>query len=309
MKYSLNLGYWSSIFAVPTILVEKYINSANLTQIKVLLWILSNKEIDSQKAITDLNLTFKEFDESFTYWKNLGFFSIQKENLLKSVGNKAVINNTQFKPQRPSTSYIISRIKESNEINLLMKEVQIILKRPLSNSDTATLLMLHDDEGLPADVILMLVRHCIESGKGSMRYIYATGVNWANLGIDSIEKAEKKIEYLNRSNALWKKFQSLVGIEYRLPTSTEESIVMRWYQDWNFKDDLIKYAYELCVDTKGKYIIKYIDSILRRWYNQGIFTVDQAKENRKIFKSQSKYEEFKTYDLEAYEKYDIFGDD
>ena len=308
MKYSLDLGFWDSVFVVPQVLVKKYINFADLKQIKALLWILSNKEIDAEKASVALNLTSKEFEESFNYWQNLGFFSINKESILKTPEKKPIPGIVEFNPQRPDTSYVVSRIKESDELSSVMKEAQIAFRRPLSRGDVSTLLMLHDNEGLPMDVILMLIRHCVDVGKGNMRYIYKVGISWAESGIDSIEKAERKIEHLNKSNALWKRFQNLLGLEYRLPTPTEESIVVRWYQDWHFKDELIKYSYEICIDAKGKYIIKYMDSILRKWYNQGIFNLDDAKECRNNFKSKNSKTQNISYSIEEYEKYDVLYD-
>lgn len=309
MKYNLNLGNWNTVFAVPRILVEKYINTASFVQIKVLLWILSNKEIDSVEACEDLNISLKEFKESFDYWDKNGFFSIHKEDLFKRTENNQTSSTLQHKFQRPDYSYIVSRVKESDEISMMVKEVQNILRRPLSTSDISIFLMLHDNEGLPVDVILMLVRHCFDNGKSNMRYIYKVGTDWGQSGVDSIEKAEHKIEYSNRTDALWKRFQSIIGIEYRLPTPTEETIVRRWYQDWKFKDELIKYAYEICVDSKGKYIIKYMDSILRKWYNQGIFTIEDAMESRRHFKTKYNNDsKYTSYNIEEYENYSIFDD-
>ena len=59
MSYTVNLGCWGSIFAVPSDVVDKYLKIAGSAQLKVLLWILrhsgENFEVDT---IADWNKTF-----------------------------------------------------------------------------------------------------------------------------------------------------------------------------------------------------------------------------------------------------------
>ena len=142
-----------------------------------------------------------------------------------------------------------------------------------------------------------------------MRYIEKMGASWAEQGIDNLEKAEKKIAQLNKISLNWKKFESIIGIDHRAPTAREEEAVMRWISDWNYSSELIKEAYDRCVNANGKYILKYMDSIIKRWHTQGVFTIEQAlmENNRRKFKnSASKSENMPSYSIEDYESYSIF---
>lgn len=312
MKYKLDLGQWEFIFAVPCSIVDKYINDANEIQIKVLLWILKNREIDFNKISVDLKLDILAVQEAFEFWKKLGIFSIKDEfNSYKSENSNEEIQTKKFpntRYKRPNFSYIVSRIKESNEIGLLMREAQIIFSRPISSAEETVLIMLHDNEGLPVDVILMLIQYAVSVGKGNIRYIEKMGMNWSNSGIDSIEKAENKINSLNLKSIIWKKYENLIGIEKRTPTQTEEELVIKWYKQWKLNDDLIKYAYDICIDTKGKYNIKYIDGILKRWQAKGILTKNQAKENKNTYKSE-KNRVSRSYDIDEIKRFSIFDDE
>ena len=40
MSFSINLGAWNSVFAVPCSLVDQHIKLAGALQLKVLLWVL-----------------------------------------------------------------------------------------------------------------------------------------------------------------------------------------------------------------------------------------------------------------------------
>jgi len=323
LEYKLKLGDWSCIFAVPCSVVDKYISTADINQLRILLWVLRNsgREIDAQKACTDLKLTLKDFNKNFLYWYKKGVFSTEAsqdleesevkldppeaENVISAEFSKR--NSTKY--HRPDNLHVSSRIKESKEISLLMREAETVLGRPISSVDSAILIMLHDNEGLPVDVILMLIQYSTSIGKFNLRYIEQVGMSWAAAGIDSISKAETKIKSLNHTSSLWKRFQALVGLEIRACTSYEEKIITKWYDDWKLDDELIKYAYEICVDSKGKYAIRYIDGILKKWYAQKINTVHQAKSFQETYKCQKS--DFKamevSYNIEEYEKYSIFS--
>lgn len=311
LNYKLNLGKWDFIFAVPCSLVDKYINKADLSQIKVLLWLLRNKEIDSSKASKDLKISEVEFEKAIKFWEEAGFFSGESldpsaEKNIESSRNVRKTSSDRYK--KPTRAEVAMRIKESPEMSHLIKEAEVILGRLITVTDQAVLIMLHDNEGLPIDVILMLLQYAVSVGKSNTKYIENMGINWAASGIDSLEKAENKISSLNRNNLLWKRFENLIGIAHRAASSSEDEIVLKWYDEWNLSDELIKLAYEKCIDKIGKYSIKYMDGILKRWYAKGIFTISQVKEERysyKARKSQKTPESFSVEDL----KYNIFGDE
>ena len=56
--------------------------------------------------------------------------------------------------------------------------------------------MLHDTDGLPVGVIIMLMQYAVSVGKGNIKYIEKMAISWANEEIDTVEKAENKIRTL-----------------------------------------------------------------------------------------------------------------
>ncbi len=323
MNYNLDLGEWGGVFAVPNSVVDKQISKLSFDQLKVLLWVLRNSsgKIEVEKACNELEITREKFDEVFIYWKDRGVFSNknsgiefnEKDNIdtppVSPVSKKPLeMNLKKVYFRNPDSSYVASRIGQSTEISFLMNEAQNMLGRPISSSDCSVLLMLHDSEGLPVNVILMLIQYAVSIGKAGLRYIQATGINWAKSGIDSVEKAESKIQSLNHVNILWNQFQNLIGLEKRLPTSYEEEILIKWYDNWKLPNDLIKYAYEICVDSKGKYAIRYMDGILKKWYAQNVCTMEQAKKVQSVHRTKRAQIKETSYDMEWYENYDIFSE-
>ncbi len=322
MDYELNMGIWNSVFAVPSEIVDKYIDKSNECEIKVLLYLLrtGNKKSNICELSKILNFSEEKVQKALEAWAVRGIIkSFDKAHICEFQkggtahdGGKVSLQadkKSYTRYQRPDRLYIANRMKSSEDINSLMQEAQVILGRPLSSGDLGSLLVLHDNEGLPVDVILMLLQYAVSVGKTGIRYIEKMGINWAEQGIDNLEKAEKKIINLNQVNSNWKKFESIIGIDHRAPTAREEEAVMRWISDWNYSDELIKEAYDRCVNANGKYILKYMDSIIKRWHSQGVFTIEQAlmENNKRRFKSGNLKKEIKpSYNIEDYENYSIF---
>lgn len=344
MSYCINLGDWGSVFAVPSAIVDKHIKLVGSSQLKVLMWILRNSGKDfSEKDLSEkLSIHIEDVKDAIGYWVESGIIKfvenelvpaqdfkqdskekaielsdISKESVIEANNNKAKksIPASPLRPLRPDISYVNKRIKGSEEIKTLMHEAELILSRPLSPGDCAVLIMLHDNEGLPVDVILMLIQYAVSVDKSGMRYIEAVGSSWAKEGVDTIEKAEIKIKCLNEAGRAWNNFERVAGLEYRSPTSKEEEAVNRWYNIWNYSPDVIKEAYEICVNANGKYVLRYIDSIITRWHNSGISTLNQIHEERKGSSKANKFSKQKKEKFEPsqdtidYEKnYNIFDE-
>lgn len=334
MSFSLNLGAWNSVFAVPTDIVDKHIKLAGAAQLKVLLWILrhSGENFNLSDVAKSLSMHPADVNDSMQYWIESGII-INENSVLSPYPN----NNTMLKelkrskqlssekidiktsksikfsrplsrPQKPDSISLAKRIDESSEIAFLMQESQLILGKTLSIGDSATLLMLHDTDGLPVDVIIMLLQYAVTIGKTHMRYIEKLAISWSDEGIDSLEKAEKKIRFLTDSSNAYRTVERITGIEHHSPTASESKFCNTWINDWKFNDELIREAYERCVDNTGKFSFKYTNKILETWFKAGINSIEQALNDKKQNKQKTANQQNTTYDIDAYENSSIFND-
>lgn len=346
MNFSINLGNWNSIFAVPTTVVDKHIKLAGCTQLKVLLWILrhAGENFSVNDIASALSMHSADVKDAMQYWIETELIGINnniispaqiaESKVLPDEYNKidetselpsqkdkqSSIKSTQnqprllSRPQKPDSLYVSQRINDSSEISSLMQEAQIILGRPISSPDAATLVMLHDNDGLPVDVIIMLMQYAVSIGKNSMKYIEKTAISWANEEIDSLEKAEKKIRLLSQRKDCWNIVKRAIGIDNRSPSAKEEEASERWISQWGFDEQMIREAYNRCIDSKGKYILSYMDSIIKRWYSAGIKNIEQANQERltnkinssSYSKTDNKDTRSPSYNIEEYEKFSIF---
>lgn len=343
MGYSINLGNWNCVFAVPSCVVDKHIKLAGSAQLKVLLWTLrhAGEPFEIEALSKALAMHPADAKDAMQYWIESGLLKsdgesyvpsnaedLQKTSVSAEKDTVSSKKNTQeppeeapkkavpvrprplSRPQKPDPQFVAKRISDQPELSFLMQEAQIILGRPISNGDCATLLMLHDNDGLPVDVIIMILQYAVSAGKSNMKYIEKVAVSWAAEEIDTIEKAENKIRALDEHKRAWKRVVTILGLESRSPTSKEDECSNRWINEWKFSDEMIREAYERCVDAKGKYISKYIDSILLRWHNSNICTIEQALEEKRTSRSKKLESQAHSpsYDIDEYENASIFDD-
>lgn len=320
MSFSVNLGKWNNIFAVPCTLVDDHIKLAGAAQIKVLLFLLrhAGQDISAEQIAKNLSMSTIDVKDAMQYWIETNLIDnisntisfVKNDSAVDEKSNKIENLRPLNKRQRPDSNFVAQRITDSSDIKFLMQEAQIILSRPISNADSAALLMFHDNDGLPIDVILMLLQYAVSIGKAHMSYIDKIARSWGEEEINTVEKAENKIRLLESKRQAWNIVEKTFGIERRSPTARESEAADKWINSWKISTDLLKEAYDRCIDNKGKYILNYINSIIKSWHDGGIKTLQQANdEKRKInFKNAAKTNFSPSYNInEYYDSMDIFA--
>lgn len=337
MSFSINLGAWNSVFAVPCAVVDDHLKMAGSVQLKVLLWILrhAGEPFEAQNIADALGIDRADVSDAMVYWQETGLVSsdagaivpagtkvpaqkdaapFQPEKQPQSEKQPEKTRHVLSRPQKPDSEFVAKRMAESEEITCLIQSAEEILGRLISGGDSATLLMMHDDYGLPSDVIIMLMQYAVSIGKGNMRYIEKVAVNWADEGIDTHEKAEERLRLLTEDQKAWHTVEAAIGIANRTPSKREENFAPVWVNEWKFSPEMIREAYDRTIDGAGKYQSGYMNSILERWYKAGISTPKQAADDRIARTSAkrpgkasgSKSSGSPTFDIDEYERTSIY---
>lgn len=328
MAVKINLGDWNGIFAVPDSVVDKHIKIAGGAQLKVLLFLLrhSSRDLSVDEISDATNVSKEDVKDCIGFWVACGLLKNYDNTLVPNDANgvqqvftpSSENDDDKQKPrpitrvQRPDPVFVANRIAEDPEIAFLMQEAEIILGRPLSSGDSGTLIMLHDSDGLPSSVILMIMQYASTLGKG-MKYVEALGASWAAEGISTLEQAENKLKMLDESKQAWKLIQSTFGLDAHSPTEKEKLNATRWVNEMGFSKDVLRMAYEICIDAKGKYLPNYVNRVLESWHLKGIKTPEQVKadiENDKKNKASGTkgMGGQPSYDLSEFENTSMFDD-
>ena len=336
MSYTINLGQWNSVFAVPSSVVDKYIKLATEAQLKVLLYILrhSGEEIGEDELSSDLRIDKQEVVNAIAFWTEQGLLAQMDNAVLKpaepAASTLAAASKPEEKPgkprttvsraQRPEPAFVAKLLKEDTNLAGLLEEAQTVLNKPLSPGDTATLVMLYNSFGLPCDVLAMMINYLASTGRADMRSIERTGLQWSDDGIKTAKEAELVIERAESSRSAWKSVSKLLGIRnIGNPTKSQLEHADRWVNIWGFSDEMITEAYERCVNSKGEYNIRYINAILQKWYDKRMFSLDTLREQEASVKRKPKTGGSKknssvfsaddaSFDITKYENTSLFDD-
>lgn len=322
----IDLGSWNGVFAVPNAVVDEHIKLAGAAQLKVLLYILrhSGESINTQQLGEKLNMHPADVSDSINFWISCGLLKSGDSGVSPSPAQAAsepekIIEDDKQQPKlpkrpstrppRPSGPYISQRILQDKEFAFLAEEAQSIIGKPLSTGDLGILLNLHDMDGLPVDVITMLLQFCVSREKFGMKYIESVGISWAQQGIDSVTKAEEKIREFAEQRDAWERVSSIFGIKsVGSPTKTQLEFANRWLNEWGYKNDAIRLAYETCVDKKGEYNLRYIDGIIKKWHKLGVHTLKEIElvNSRRSERSEKAANRKTSYDIEEIDSIDEF---
>lgn len=205
---------------------------------------------------------------------------------------------------KPTREDVTKRGLESPEIAFLLQEAQMKFGRGLRPNEASTLVWLHDDEGMGVALILMLIEFALSEGKLSIGYIERTALNWIGDGVSTIEQAEARIRQIQGQRTAWRRVETAMGMEHRSPSAKELQNAYKWVEEWGFSKEMLRAAYEECVDNTSKFSMAYVGRVLENWHKQGFTTPEQtaAAEKKKPPKTGKEKESYAGYDWELVQK-------
>jgi len=161
----------------------------------------------------------------------------------------------------------------------VVTEAEKALGRVLSDNDLRILFGIYDHLALPADVIMMLLNHCIEeyqlrSGAGrkpSMRFVEKEAWFWAGQEIYTIDAADEHLRRWNERRQAAEQVKEVLDIRGRALTESERKYVDGWLE-MGFGPETLAIAYDRTVLRTGALKWNYMDKILKSWNDKGLFT-------------------------------------
>lgn len=296
MNYTLNTSVFGNTFAVPSVVADKYLKTATHTQLKVLLYFMRNISdgIAPSKIANALSLPVNEIDDALAFWQQCDVLIGETPKVEEP--KRVVINSTL-----PSRADVIKRGLEDEQLMFLLREAQLKFGRNLKQNESQLIVSLYDDYGIEPSVILLLLGYAAHEGKCNISFIKKTATHWIESGVESVLDAEALIAEKAKQNLAWQIVQKTFGIERRNPSTKELELSNLWINDWNISADLLKSAYDTCIDAKTKLSMPYIAKIIENWHKQGVTAPEQITTKNKKTQTQTK-NDYAGYDLDLFEK-------
>ena len=169
---------------------------------------------------------------------------------------------------------------------MLVPQTEEKLGKRLKTADLQILAGLYDDLGLPADVIYLLVCHCVTRseeryGPGrrpTLRQIEKEGYHWAQRGLFDQESASQYLRDWNVRRSAMSRYMQVLGLGDRRPVESEERYITDW-MDKGFPPETVALAYDKTVFYKKELNWRYLNGILRRWHENGWHTEEEVRQS------------------------------
>ena len=169
---------------------------------------------------------------------------------------------------------------------MLVPQTEEKLGKRLKTADLQILAGLYDDLGLPADVIYLLVCHCVARseeryGPGrrpTLRQIEKEGYHWAQRGLFDQESASRYLRDWNVRRSAMSRYMQVLGLGDRRPVESEERYITDW-MDKGFPPETVALAYDKTVFYKKELNWRYLNGILRRWHENVWHTEEEVRQS------------------------------
>ena len=169
---------------------------------------------------------------------------------------------------------------------MLVPQTEEKLGKRLKTADLQILAGLYDDLGLPADVIYLLVCHCVARseeryGPGrrpTLRQIEKEGYHWAQRGLFDQKSASRYLRDWNVRRSAMSRYMQVLGLGDRRPVESEERYITDW-MDKGFPPETVALAYDKTVFYKKELNWRYLNGILRRWHENGWHTEEEVRQS------------------------------
>ena len=275
MDYFVDPRCFSNGFIMPSSIADEHLKLASAEQLKVIIYLL--RHISDNFEVSDIAAALKlpesEIADALAFWASTGI--LLKNGNAKPVpdnteppkksGKKAILSNAV----KPTREEVAKRGLEDNTVAFLLREAQVKFGRLLKSGEAATLLWLYDDQGMDLSLILMLIEYACRENKCNIGFIERTAVEWINNEIADIASAENYIESSFKKRTAWRAVEKAFGMADRKPSAKEADLAEKWICEWNCTEEVLKAAYDCCVNSTSNFSIPYISRILNTWYEGG----------------------------------------
>ncbi|MBR4017509.1 MAG: DnaD domain protein [Oscillospiraceae bacterium] len=280
---------------IPKNHIDKLLYAKNPDAALLYLYITAGN--DPAKAESALQFSQSRFATASALLRQLGLWVQEK-------------NAPVFSGERPQYSEkdVLSAMEADRSFQMIYGEVQRVLGRNLNTEELKILLGFTRYLGLSGEVISVLVCYCKERArqKGSLRNpslrtIEKEAYHWAEQGIDTMEEAVAYIQNQNVRRSQFGRLMDLLQIRGRNLSPSEEKYAAKWLE-MGFADDVLALAYDrTCLNTGG-FNWAYMNKILTRWQQAGLFTLEQVQSGDKKPAPKGASGQFGQAELDAIQK-------
>lgn len=188
--------------------------------------------------------------------------------------DRKVIADIEQEEPLPDRNMDFRAISADDNFSRLLFIAEQYMGTPLSRNDCETFAWLYDRLKMNVGLLEYLVEYCVTNGHRNTRYMEAVAIDWHQKKIRTVEQA--RIYTPLHDKNIYAVMKAL-GLQGRQPAPGERQIIDRWFRKYGFSLDIVVEACNRTMISIHEPNLKYVESILIRWKEAGISTLEELQ--------------------------------
>ncbi|EPR14401.1 DnaD domain protein [Ruminiclostridium papyrosolvens] len=274
---------------VSDIFISQYMPSMDSTCVKVYIYMLflckHNKKVTSDELAKTLNLSLDEVKSALTNLDNLEVITWVEDKIQLSDLKEAEIQRmyklkSVSTPEQANANFEKNKSRNNTLAAINSKFFQGLMAPNWYLTIDNWFTIYKFDE----DVMYTLFKYCHDNNTFHKSYIEAVATNWHRRGIQNFFDLEKYFEDMSQVRGIKGTIIKKLRLRRAL-TEYESEYVERWVIDYKYGFDVIELALKKTVG-KTNPDFKFLNSVLTRWHDLGLVTVEEILGYENSIKSQ-----------------------
>ncbi len=295
----LGFHYGERVAVLPAA-ITAHLHKASKKDLAILLTLaaepVAQVDLDAAKSVIAARgeYTAAEIDAALAFWRGTGLIALDEgEGAIPTVGTAQAINTEPVAPHviaekgLPSynTEELSSILARRKELSQLIDDCQQAFGKIFNTNEIGVIAGLADYLGLDGEYILLLLTHCRNMEKKSLRYVEKMAISLHDEGVHDARNLEERLQNIEMMAKATGRVRAIFGITARALTSKEKTMLEAWICKMKYDEAMLTRAYELTVDAIGKPSMPYANKILERWFADGYKTVEDVEKALAEYKS------------------------
>jgi DnaD/phage-associated family protein len=255
--------------------------------------------LSSSELAESLNILESDVENAWRYWEKQGLIQIGGSNAEMDIVFLAIPHrqkkterikpdNTPVTPLERQPVYGVEELeiyqKQSRDIKNLFKCAEQAMGKLLTYNDLNIIFGFYDWLRLPVNVIEYMFTYCADNDHRDLRYIEKIAVDWAEQGVDSIEKAEAHVQDSGKG---YREIMRALGGN-GTPSASQKRYIDKWVGTYNMPVAVVQEACDISAFQIGRPKIAYVDKIIEDWNKKNIRSIEDIKREQSAFSSNRK---------------------
>lgn len=310
--YSADVKFFASSFSVPAKIADEMLKLCSGEQLKVILCILRNPEIEAEEIAGITGLSLSEVEECAEYWADAGIIISEtvEPNVVASEKDNEEMTANVSAPKiipllKPTQQEIDAALEKSRSLRNLFNEAQQILGKTYGYTMQSLLYNIVYYYGLSQDVANLLLIFAKNADTCSQQELLKIAKYWSENGITDCAAADDYIHKATKGRKLFSELADLTGNADTAPTFAQYELLCKWIL-WGFDAECVAKAHGIMKAEKETGTLnyrnfQYMDKVLKNWHEAGLHTVsevEKAPENAVEQKKKPKQKKETSFDIE-----------